>query len=540
MESIRLTDPKHWVFPAALVLGLFTLSGGGESPKPALPAPSIARFAQAPDSGESGPRLVAVFVNGSGRVDHGIGPVASGEAVPVSPEGDTVYTLRVTNAEGVWTEARVAVRAPEAASLTLDLSPVSGSWRVDGGDWMPSGSTVRGLAPGRHSLEYAPLQQYRAPAGESITLGAGEAPRLARVYEPTGGYYVHRLRFFIHQDLAGTLDAAALRSRLGQYAAHVQAVFHRETLRRLVFDPLSDITVCTGSPFTQGPGPYPETGFEVWVYARLTDRPERGSYGGCMAVDASGAGGADDLRWDRIYDPSALRPGSPQLAQYWLQIDHVLHELEHTFGAGVGEYYSAGGLQDPTGVEPVLPPMPGLNAAEGHPFWDGNQEYWADPLTVLAYRNPRLGSPDSLPALLAAVRFAPATVGVINGLHRAAGVDSVPDLSSVTVEVLDDVTGQPIPRASLRVWNRLDLRPQSNFFEHAVAPTAVPGVFAFEWKPCRDACMFNSSVNAKILKAYAPGYEPKAQWAWLYDAQREKCFYGRSEFKVTLRLTPLL
>lgn len=489
----------------------------------------------------SGTTLTAMFTNGTGSVDAGVGQVANGVAFPVAPGADTTYTLTVTNAALDSVEAQVKVRVVTGASLKISLVPISGTWRVGGGSWMASGTTMDGLAPGGHNVEFAVLPYYNPLPHETVTLESGEQRSVERAYVPPTGFYEHRLRFFINQDLVGTLNSTALQARLSQYAGHIQTIFHRETIRRLIFDPTKDISLCTEAPFTPGNrDPWPSLDFELWVYARLTDRPEYGSYGGNMNFDGSGAGGADNLKWDQIHDPSMLIENTPTLAQYWKQIDHIIHELEHVFGAGFGEYYSAGSLKDPTDVEPILPPMPGLNGTESHPFWDARREYWADPLTAWAYQNPKLGSPVSLPTLLSAVRFAPATIGVINGLNRdvLTMTNTLPDLSAVEVRVLDSLTGAPIPTSTLRVWNRRNPGTYG-FFENLVNGTTTPGVFTFKWEPYPYVGIFGNYDNAKILKAYAPGYTPHAQWEWLYDAQREKCYYGRNEFKVTIRLTPL-
>jgi hypothetical protein len=68
------------------------------------------------------------------------------------------------------------------ASLTVNLNPVAATWRVDGGAWRSSGTTATGLAPGNHSLEYAPAAGYTAPPAETVALTAGQTQTLSRTY----------------------------------------------------------------------------------------------------------------------------------------------------------------------------------------------------------------------------------------------------------------------------------------------------------------------------------------------------------------------
>jgi hypothetical protein len=188
-------------------------------------------------------------------------------------------------------------------------------------------------------------------------------------------------------------------------------------------------------------------------------------------------------------------------------------------------------------VEPILPQTSFVLAEGGDHFWGSRSEYWTDPLTVNIYDHPRAGNPKALPDLLAAVAFAPATKGVLAGLYRRDFMSSVPDLAHVRVSVVDAVTGQPIPNATFRAWNR---RNPGTFdiFEQTVTATATPGVFEFSWSPYPGVWVFGNWDNMKILKAWAPGYVAKAQWEWLYDAQKAKTVENKSIFEVTIRLTP--
>lgn len=406
-------------------------------------------------------------------------------------------------------------------------------WRLNNGPWNRCGERV-GVTPGSYSLEFMPMNGLDIPAQSQVEVVAGELLELDADFAMP-----HRLRFFIQNDLTTGLSPAELQSRLGQYAAHLQYIWHRETARRFTFDPATDISVCIADPFSgsYGGGELPELGFEVWIYARLTDNPSTGTYGGNASFDTSGAGGASNLRWDQIYDPSTLQADTPEMMQYWRQIDHISHEVAHVFGAGIGEYYSLSTLPDPTNVAPILPTVSFGVPPPGDPFWGIRQEYWADPLLLNIYGQSRAGSPVSLPALLNTVSFAPATKGVINSLCRGSQANALPDLSHVRVRVVDGATGHLIPGATCRTWNR-QANGTLGFFEQNVVGAAESGEFTFAWTPYPDASPATNLDNAKIVKAWAPGYTPAAQWESLYDAQKARVWDLSEEFVITIALNP--
>ncbi|MBI5381461.1 MAG: hypothetical protein HZA31_06135 [Opitutae bacterium] len=426
------------------------------------------------------------------------------------------------------------------AQLTVSLYPFSAQWRVDGGAWQASGATVANLAfDVPHLIEYRAHAGYSTPSTQSVTLFSGQSLPLFTSYTSLG---ILRLRFFVHPDLIGSLPIADVRSRLAQYAAHVTQVFSRETLRVfLPFDPLNDVTVAAADPFsgTISGGWLPNSDFELWVYATATDNPSVGTYGGSVGVDSSGAGGVRELRWDQIHDPSSLANGTPALAQYWRQLHLILRGFERAFQAGAGDYASLGGLHDASGVVPVLADVADVDSATPDAFWNARFDYWSDPLTANAHANPRLGSPMALSTLLDITSFAPATRGVINGPYRNASsaAATLPDLTAVVVKVVNAQTGLPITGSTLRVWNRQNPVPPNDTYEETVTAAGPAGLFSFRWTGA--PVPLNSAENAKLIKAFAPGYTPAAQWITVYDAQKARLIDGKSSLEITIALTPL-
>ncbi len=76
----------------------------------------------------------------------------------------------------------------QKASMTVSIEPLDvratgqAAWRVDGGTWQESGSTVSNLNPGAHTLEFADVAGWVEPPLETVVLSAGQSLPITRVY----------------------------------------------------------------------------------------------------------------------------------------------------------------------------------------------------------------------------------------------------------------------------------------------------------------------------------------------------------------------
>lgn len=122
---------------------------------------------------------------------------ASGASLADLPLG--THTIHYAPASGYLTPASETVTlvsganpvlsrtySPEPASLTVTLSPATAQWRVDAGTWNASDATVQNLTPGEHTIEFAWLSGYAAPASQTVTLANGEHRALSASYTPVG------------------------------------------------------------------------------------------------------------------------------------------------------------------------------------------------------------------------------------------------------------------------------------------------------------------------------------------------------------------
>ncbi len=114
-------------FPVAGILGIMACGGGGGStpaPPPPPPAPVITSFTADKTQywKSQTAQLTAVFSNGTGTIDQGVGAVTSGVARAVTPTTNTTYTLTVTNSAGATLTQALAVavedKAPSITAFT--------------------------------------------------------------------------------------------------------------------------------------------------------------------------------------------------------------------------------------------------------------------------------------------------------------------------------------------------------------------------------------------------------------------------------------
>jgi len=366
----------------------------------------------------------------------------------------------------------------------------------------------------------------------------------------------HRLVFYLHCDLVGDLanrldlpfDCSApseelmneVGRRLSLYARDLQTVFAKRTVRRFAFDPAVDVVLTEESPHTgsccHNPKPKPFS-HELWIWAQLTDLPSNGTYGGTMSYDSSGAGVAARLYWDQIHDPARLEDHSLQLEQYWRQLDHIIHEFEHAFHAGLGEYYNLAVVGDSTGVEPIIE----IRKGGDNPYWTRNADYFADPLLHNIWNNSLADSPTAYADLLATVDFAPVTAAVLNCAARFNLAKTVHDLSKARVLVVSDESGEPITGALVYVWNTRTSPPYASEAQLADAQTGPDGMIDSPWSCCEGvaACASCFTNDAKLIKVFAEGHHPAVRLFSVFDAQKSKLVDRQPELVIEIRMVPV-
>jgi hypothetical protein len=325
--------------------------------------------------------------------------------------------------------------------------------------------------------------------------------------------------FKFYLDPALVPDINFAKAVLPKYVADMNTILSKNTNRRLLFDPETGIILALAKPQTDsGPNPLPTSGFELWVYAVQTTRAL--SHGGYASMDKSGAGVVSGLHWTHIYDPDQLM-GS-EVTDYILQIDHMLHELAHVFGAGIGEYYSLATVNDTTGVDPLS------NIRLSDPadsYWSTKPDFMTDPLLLFTHASTR-------EAYLDSVRYSNLTAAVINGAYR----NGLQSFGQYTVRVLDQ-DGVPVEGATVRVWNVRGYSPYQSdlLFDDT---TDENGQLLLSWGGLGSPR--NASNLLRLIKVYKGGISiTPPRYVSIFDMDSAMLVSKESEFVVTLQSQPV-
>ncbi len=324
----------------------------------------------------------------------------------------------------------------------------------------------------------------------------------------------HHLKFYL--DPAVLTDMAFAKAVLPKYVADMNLVLGKNTQRQLMFDAETDILMTSTKPETDSAAPpLPTNDFDIWAYAMPSSYLV--SYGGFASVDVSGAGVLAGMHWTRLYDPDQLATAA-DVQDYTTQIDNMLHELAHVFGAGIGEYYSLSRVTDTTQVDPLLNITV---TAPGDPYWSDKPDFLGDPLL-------QLNRAPSRARYLAAARYSDLTAAIMNGDYR----NGVPSFNSFVVRVVD-AGAQPVSGAEVKVWNVSGKSPYASQLLYD-EPTDENGQLAEPWGGVGNA---HTATNLlRLVKVYQNGvpYTP-ARYFSIFDADIAQLVKGQSELVVVMQ-----
>jgi hypothetical protein len=321
--------------------------------------------------------------------------------------------------------------------------------------------------------------------------------------QPQATVKVHVIKFYLDPLLVPDLQFA--KQVLAQYVDDMNFILQKNTDRRLVFDPETGIVLTTTQPHSDwAPPPLPVDGFEIWAHVVRTGNTT--SYGGYAGIDFSGAGVLGGLKWTRLYDPAQLT--AAQVADYWTQINNMLHELAHVFGAGYGEYYRLASIQDTTSVEPFL----NINVFDQNDsFWSDKADFKTDPLLWNPVQVGLAGSSPSREALLNFAQYSRLTAAILDGSYRNAA-PSV-DLSNIGIKVVDE-SGLPLESANVKIWSVPGAYPfNAQLLVDGFTDSA--GELHFAWGG--PANPHNSYDFLRLIKVFKDGYTASAQYVSIYD-----------------------
>lgn len=357
-----------------------------------------------------------------------------------------------------------------------------------------------------------------------ISVAAVPAPVLAA---PSAALQEHTIKFYLDPALVSDMDFAKM--VLVKYVADMNMILSKNTSRHLLFNPNTDIIVTASQPHSnQAIPPLPNDGFEIWAHAIHTDYAI--SYGGYAGIDDSGAGVLAGLNWTRLYNPDALQSG--EVLDYWTQINNMLHELAHVFGAGIGEYYKLAVVQDTTGETPNLP----INIFDANDsFWSTKPDFMTDPLLKNAAQSDALGQSVTRQALLAYVKYSDLTAKIISDGYRN-GIP-VNELSQITLKIVSDDTGLPLEDVQVNLWS---VQGGSPYESHEIVEgtSDLNGELKFAWNSS-SADPHNSYDFLRLMKFHKDGYQPAAQYISIFDGDIATLVDGAETWTITVHLKEL-
>ncbi len=340
----------------------------------------------------------------------------------------------------------------------------------------------------------------------------------AAMLQEQGDLKPHTIRFFIDPDLVE--DILYTRSVLQKYVNDMNSILEKNTCRHLEFDIQTGVVITDIQPHTNfASSPLPEEGFEIWAQVIASDYPF--SYGGYGGLDKSGAGVLAGLEWAKIYDPD-LVTGS-ELQDYWTQINNMLHELAHVFGAGIGEYYKLATIIDTSGEYPLI----NIDAMDpGDIYWSDKNDFFADPLL----RNANREGFYTREELLEYTKYSDLTAVIISGNYRNE-LPSV-DLDHIFVSVVDG-DGNPVTDADIKIWSVIGKAPYlSNLITEEI--TDAQGKISFAWGGASDP--HNNYDFLRLIKVYKDGFIPSAMYISIYDADIAKLVDGKGLLELEIRM----
>ena len=357
----------------------------------------------------------------------------------------------------------------------------------------------------------------------ALCLAAIPAPAFASSPRTELTIKEHPFKFYLDPALVPDMDFA--KTVLVKYVYDMNIILAKNTSRRLVFDPETDIIITTTQPHSnQATPPLPVEGFEIWAYAIYTDYLI--SYGGYGGIDHGGAGVLAGLRWTRLYDPDQLMPN--EVVDYWTQINNMLHELAHVFGAGYGEYYKLSTIQDTTGVSPLL----NINILDQNDsFWSDKPDFMTDPLLMNAAQNNIAGQPANRENLLNFVEYSELTATIINNDYRNEA--PAVDLSQLNVRVVT-ADGLPVEAANIKIWSVVGGSPYQTQLMVDGFSNEV-GELGFAWGGLSNP--HNSYDFLRLIKVYKEGYTASAKYISIFDADMAKLIDGSNFLNITIKLS---
>ena len=327
------------------------------------------------------------------------------------------------------------------------------------------------------------------------------------------------IRFLLDPALVDT-NIGDVGQRLSRYVGDMNKIYAKTTVRQFVFDPNVHMQIWD-KPFPTGGMCYPlQSGYEYHVFVQKS--PKNFSYNGSSLCNISNNNAmvSTGYKWEKIWSNSDIGTDKEARDDYYRrQLRAVIHEIGHSHGLGLGEYYSLATLNDDTGTEPDL------DVRSTNP----DDAYWSSRKKVLL--DPMLSMPP-LETFMEDMQFSPLSSSIINATANDSDLalcDSPNPLlcdahnvrsgTQVPIKVTDGQTGSPISGCSLKIYK---VDAGSPKFELLEGPEiSANGTYIYTWLGASGS--LHASTNmVRLVKASCPGYKPGGEWISVFDLQAAK------------------
>lgn len=336
-------------------------------------------------------------------------------------------------------------------------------------------------------------------------------------------------KFYLDPRLISNMEF--VKKVLPKYVGDMNHILSKNTNLVLVFDPETDIIPALRKPYSSNfYGKLPTKDFEIWAHVLLSDKNY--SHEGYAHIDESGAAAIGALKWREIYDPDKVENNFFELRDYWVQIDHMLHELAHIFEVGSSGYHSLSVVDDTTGIQPRL------DIRLSNPndsYWKNKSDYKTDPVLGNIMRlitKPLEDRPKTRKELLETVQYSNLTAAIINGEYRGKEKSTIPSLENMKLKVIDKNNSQPLGDAAVKIFRIRSFPPYKNT-PLVNRTTDDSGELIFDWGTSEP---FNNYEHLRLIKVIKEGYKPQAKYISTFDLQEAKLLHNKDIFNVDIQL----
>lgn len=322
---------------------------------------------------------------------------------------------------------------------------------------------------------------------------------------------VHHVKLFIRPEFLQDDNVSSIAAKFTKYIKICNIVLAKNTIHSFQFNGVEDITVDNIQHFDNALWPdkvrTPIDGFDYWVDVTRTNGYSQRGFSGANSVN--GAAVCQATFWNKFYDIDLLNPNNyDDNRNAWFQCYVMLHEFGHTFGVGMGEYYSVNIVNDYTRTLPFLNLEIGL---PGDPYYSNHLDMLYDPMAMNLFGSGDVGSPETINQLIDLTAFGKLSCAIMNGGYRIAS-NQPPDgsINYILLSVVDSF-GRPVSFPYIRVYNKSGQLVST-------LTAGINGLVSYNWENENKDLI--KSDNARLFKASTP-WKSGAAWTTFWEIQED-------------------